>query len=544
MSKIDKKFVAQYQAAYTDGKISNAEAKKLAKSADGNKAREAYLREHLRQDAFEGSEGRQAVEKAVGNDGRRASGYVGQTIGVASTGRDIKVTRELGDPAGYVSLGDARNVAEATGKDAAVLLGPDGRWHPVAVDAAGGSLATAKRSSADVQAINTQFMPAPVAGKVEPTSRNSFAVELNPPAASAKGAAQAIFGKDQAPEGFTLKKYGKGWEVVIATDPKREWPNDIPWEKYQAEVKPGVQQLHYAGADAKFNVPRPGAAPVQVADPYGAQKEKAKQVTVEGWSSGTTLAETIAGMKSIDVTTYDVRLPKAMTKQEAAQFFFEQNGTPKAHGMEPLPKGSKGPWAQWRVMVPSGPYTPANLDKDAKGMDIHMRLHLAQTSTKEQRQLPAWIGEKTAAAINGKQLPPKGLEVTSPRPGISVWKEGNGVYWFDQKSGQVQGFEKKPGTGVGAKMWNNWNESRIMNEGMSPADAAVQTVKDMDSTNKQMLMAFAQAMAANRAPGHGVAEIVVKGVDVTGKLGLHEQPTGTDDIWQKMREIEAKRAGQ
>ena len=42
---------------------------------------------------------------------------------------------------------------------------------------------------------------------------------------------------------------------------------------------------------------------------------------------------------------------------------------------------------------------------------------------------------------------------------------------------------------------------------------------------------FAQSMAANRAPAAGISELIVKAVDVTGKLGLHDQPTGIDDVW-------------
>ena len=68
------------------------------------------------------------------------------------------------------------------------------------------------------------------------------------------------------------------------------------------------------------------------------------------------------------------------------------------------------------------------------------------------------------------------------------------------------------------------------------------TVGDMDSANKQILFAFAQALAANRAPEEGWFGAVVKTADVTGKLGLHDHPTGIDDVWAQQRELEAKRA--
>ena len=40
----------------------------------------------------------------------------------------------------------------------------------------------------------------------------------------------------------------------------------------------------------------------------------------------------------------------------------------------------------------------------------------------------------------------------------------------------------------------------------------------------------------------GIFELIMKAVDVTGKLGLHDQPTGTDDVWAKAREVEEQRA--
>ncbi|MBL8958102.1 MAG: hypothetical protein JNK82_45440 [Myxococcaceae bacterium] len=544
MSRVDAKFVAQYKKAYADGKISDTEAKQLAKSADGNKGREAHLRDHLRQDKFEGAAGRQAVEKAVGGDARRASGYVGQQVGKLTTGQDVTVTRELGDPKGYTNANDAYAAAQSTNRDAAVIFGTDKRWHAVEVDAHGGSLANAYPSLVDAQALVSVFVSAPTASKVVPTSSNTFAVDVNPPAKDQKAAAMAVFGKESVPEGFELKRLGNKWEVHIPTKSAASWPNHVKWDRYQAEVKPSVQQQLYANAEAKFNVPKPGIAPKELASPDAAEIEKTKQVKVTGWSSGTTLAETMAGTKSIDVGVYDITTAKPMTQREANEFFYGQKNTPKANGLEPMPKGSKGPWSQWRIMVPHESHTPNGIidGTEKRGPSLPMRLHLLNSASRETRQVPEWIGAKTADAIKNKQLPPKGVEVSHPKPGISTWKEGNGVFWFNDKTGQVQGFERKPGNGVGTKMWNNWNEHYIMKQGLAPDVAAEKTVKDMADTNKQMLMAFAQAMAAGRAPERGLFELGVKAVDVTGKWGLHDQPTGVDDVWQKAREMEAKRA--
>ena len=70
------------------------------------------------------------------------------------------------------------------------------------------------------------------------------------------------------------------------------------------------------------------------------------------------------------------------------------------------------------------------------------------------------------------------------------------------------------GNGVGSAMWNNWNTS--YERGISPKDAGPKVVKDMADSNRQMLMAFASALANAQTPGKGFKGVVEMGNEVLG----------------------------
>ncbi|MDP1914932.1 MAG: hypothetical protein Q8L14_01715 [Myxococcales bacterium] len=433
------------------------------------------------------------------------------------------------------TVGPARRKAPANltgGRHKAVKISIPGR--PDIAPLKASDLLKSLATGALAQSSPATGILAPAPSSVKAETRNEFTLKFSPAITDQNSARRAVFGSDTVPPGLSLERRDGGWMLRVEADPAKQAPNNLRWDAYQAGVRPELQAYLSKNLPANLNVPSPGKSAPVLAE-YDAD-QRAKQVKVTGWSSGMVIAETLKGPKMIDTTSFDVDFGKKMTKEQAAQFFWDQKKVPMNSTLEAMPKG-KEPASQWRVTQPEQWTT----DSRAKGIHPTLGLHLLKQTNAANQKIPEWIGSKTRAALESKSLPPKGVDVKHPKPGIAVWREGNGVFWYDEKKKTFEAFPRKPGTGPGTGMWNNWNTSYIMEKGISPREAGPMVVADMHDTNRQMLMAFAQALAGSKSPEQGVIAVAEQAMDVAGKFVDHPMLKGKDDLIEAAREDAAKR---
>lgn len=423
------------------------------------------------------------------------------------------------------------------GRHKAVTVSIPGRPSAAPVSAAAVLAAGARAFAGAALAGASPSQAAAMPSSVTAEARNQWTLTFSPAITDERAARRAVFGSETVPPGLSLERKrgflgepGPDWTVRVEADPTRVAPNNLRWDDYQRGVRPEVQAFLSKHLPANLNVPKPGAAAPVLPD-FDADQQ-AKRVKVTGWSQGLVIADTLKGPRMIDARTFDVDFGKKMTREQAAQFFWDQKKVPMNSTLEALPKG-KEPASQWRVTQPEN-WTG---DERAKGIHPTLGLHLTKQTSAENRQIPEWIGKHTRAALESKSLPPKGVEVTRPRPGIAVWREGNGVFWFDEKKKSFEAFPRTPGSGPGASMWNNWNTHYILKDGLSPREAGPRVVADMADTNRQMLLAFASALTSGKAPSQGGIAVFEQAHSVVGKFVDHPGIKGKDDLIDAARTL-------
>jgi hypothetical protein len=332
----------------------------------------------------------------------------------------------------------------------------------------------------------------------------------------AKAAAQSLFGRDSAPEGMQLSPGSMPgqWRVQVTPDQNLQAPNNIPWKTYQGAVRPEVQAYLAKNSPPSLGVPEPGKAAPVLAPRVDNDPDANKNVKVTGWQQTTMPQDTHVGARMVDATSSEVDFGKPMTKEEAAQFFWNRDNVPTSSALEPIPANAKGPVSAWRVTSPN---TFDESNPNAQALPLSLRTKMNAQMNDQNRSIPEWIGPNTRAAIKAGKMPPQGVEVKHPKPGISVWREDRGVFWYNEKSGSFQSFPRKPDDNrEGTQMWNNWNTSYIMDQGVSPQEAGNKVIADMDDTNRQMMLAYSSALASGRAPEEGFIGVLAKATEVAG----------------------------
>ena len=333
-----------------------------------------------------------------------------------------------------------------------------------------------------------------------------------------------------SPSGYATAREARDVATSSGVDAAIAQDSDGRWRAFELSAGPGVPLDTMSRAPTAHDLGHLELIPLP-ADPWAREKAR-KQVKVTGWDSGLVLVDTLKGPAMERVTTYDVDFGKPMTREQAAWFFWDQKGTPKNGAkLEPIPANAS-PSARWRVtLVPN-----RTMNEKTPGLNPFLAENLGRQARAENKRLPEWMPPRTAAAIRNKQLPPAGVTVTRPRPGIAAWEEGGGVFWYDEKKKNVQGFSKLQGQGPFVDMWNNWHRWHIMKDGMSPAEASPKVLKMIKDTNIEMVFGFAQGLASSKRPERGGAlDTTVWMID--GALDATNVTDGKDDLLEAARQL-------
>lgn len=195
----------------------------------------------------------------------------------------------------------------------------------------------------------------------------------------------------------------------------------------------------------------------------------------------------------------EVAFAEPMTKEQVAGYFYRDGKLPKGTVLESMDAFMGLPGRKWRFFLPNVNTGTSHMRPEA------FDALLGHTSDKFQK-FPPWTPRRTAELLAQGRPPQAGdpqLDLVKTSGSVTVWKEGDSLFWFDDKARRYEGIKLSDLPVM--RTYNKDLVHYVTEEFVAPNAAVDKFVKQWSHINFMIMGAFGYALSSTLGTNTGGA---------------------------------------